>query len=223
MLLKMTWKYLSRVVLDLLNQVVNVDAMWSFHNRIRYSLDFEIDFLLVGCKVELVRVRWCSVTIFGRNKFFHCVCVCVRFHRFPVSSWTWITRMFSDSFTSFIVLSEKRSSFFVNVHHRSFVNGTFFLSPPKKRSVSSGFPDRSQIGLGLDWVGWESLTRGVSLNDCWTSFPTGCCSTVKPNWSFPLLQLRSCFNEIFGGGRGNKYGLSYETSPVFNFLTFGIQ
>ena len=32
----------------------------------------------------------------------------------------------------------------------------------KTRSVSSGFPDRSQIGLGLDWVGLESLTRGAS-------------------------------------------------------------
>ena len=27
--------------------------------------------------------------------------------------------------------------------------------------MSSGFPDRSQIGLGLDWVGLESLTRGL--------------------------------------------------------------
>ena len=57
MLLKITLKCLSlRVVLDLLNQVVNVDAMWSFHHRIRHTLDVEVDVILVGCKVELVRV-----------------------------------------------------------------------------------------------------------------------------------------------------------------------
>ena len=32
----------------------------------------------------------------------------------------------------------------------------------KTCSVSSSFPDQSQIGLGLDWVGLESLTRGAS-------------------------------------------------------------
>ena len=98
----------------------------------------------------------------------------------------------------------------------------FFFST-KTRSVSSGFPDRSQIGLGLDWVGLENSARGASPKDCWTSFTTGCCSTVEPNWSFPLVQLWSCFNEIYGGGREDKYRLSYNISPVFNPSTFEIQ
>ena len=39
-------------------------------------------------------------------------------------------------------------------------------------------------------------------------------------WSFPLVQLWSCFNEIFGGGRGDKYRLSYKTSPFFQSFNF---
>ena len=46
---------------------------------------------------------------------------------------------------------------------------------------------------------------------------------VEPDWSFPLVQLWSCFNEIFGGRRGDKYRLSYNISPVFNLSTFKIQ
>ena len=64
--------------------------------------------------------------------------------------------------------------------------------------------------IGLDWVTLESLTRDTSPKDCWTSFQTSCCSTVEPNWSFPLVQLWSCLHEIFGGGRGDKYGLHTE-------------
>ena len=41
--------------------------------------------------------------------------------------------------------------------------------------------------------------------------------------AIPLVQLRSCFKEIFGGGRGEKYCLSYNFSPVFNLSTFTIQ
>ena len=60
MLLKITLKCLSlRVVLDPLNQVVNVDGVWSFHHRVRHAWDVEVDVLLIDCKVELVRVWWC--------------------------------------------------------------------------------------------------------------------------------------------------------------------
>ena len=62
-------------------------------------------------------------------------------------------------------------------------------SSTKTCSVSSGFPDRSQIGLGFGWVSLENLTRWTSPKDCWTSLPTGWCSTVEPNSSFPLVQL----------------------------------
>ena len=59
MLLKITLKcLLLKVVLDLLNQVVNVNAMGSFHCRIWHSWNVEINVLLVDCTVELVvRVR----------------------------------------------------------------------------------------------------------------------------------------------------------------------
>ena len=216
MLLKITLMCLSlRVILDLLNQVVNVDAMWSFHHRIRHARDVEVDVFSIDCKVELVRVWWCSITMSGRTKFLHCVCVCVcliprvsPFYR----ELSWRDCLHLSQVSPFCLKK--------TVYQQSLVNGTFFLSPQKTRSISAGFPVRSQIGLGLDWVGLEDSARGASPKDCWTSFPTGWCSTVEPDWSFPLVQLWSCFNEIFGGGRGDKYRLSNKTSPVFNLSTF---
>ena len=85
---------------------------------------------------------------------------------------------------------------------------------------SKGFPVRSSMGLG-NWVGLEQPDWSVSPSDCWTSLPTGRCSTVEPDWSFPSVQLRSCFNEIFGG-RGDKYCLSYNISPfsIFQLLKY---
>ena len=82
---------------------------------------------------------------------------------------------------------------------------------------------RSQIGLGLDWVGLEDSAQGASPSDCWTNFPIGRCSTVEPDWSFPSVHLWSCFNETFGGGRGDKYRVSCNISPLFNLSTFEIQ
>ena len=208
MLLKITLKCLSlRVILDLLNQVVNVDAMWSFHHRVRHAWDVEVDVFLIDCKIELVRVWWCSITMFGRTKFLHCVCVFVLDSTgFTVLSWTCMTRL-SSHFTGFPVLSEEPSSSCKRLPTISCEWDVFPFST-KTRSVSTGFPVRSQIGLGLDWVGLEDSARGASPKDCWTSFPTGCCSTVEPDWSFPLVQLWPCFNEIFSGGRGDKYRLS---------------
>ena len=118
-------------------------------------------------------------------------------------------------FTGNPVPSEEPSSLCKRLSSISCERDVFPLST-KTRSVSSGFPDRSQIGLSLDWVGLENSTRGASPKDCWTSFPTGYCSTVEPDWSFPFVQMWSCFNEIFGGGRRDKCGPSHKTSPVFN-------
>ena len=67
-----------------------------------------------------------------------------------------MTRMSSDSFTGFPVLSEEPSSFCRRLSSISCERHVF-------PQVS---PDRSQIGLGLDWVGLESLTRGASPKDC---------------------------------------------------------
>ena len=139
MLLKITLKCFSlRVILDLLNQVVNVNAMWSFHHRIRHAWGVGVDVILIDCKVELVRVWWCSITMFGRTKFLHCVCVFVL-----------------DS-TGFTVLSEE-PSFSCKHLPTIFREQDVFPFSTKTRSVSTGFPVRSQIGLGLDWVGLEDF------------------------------------------------------------------
>ena len=82
------------------------------------------------------------------------------------------------------------------------------------RSIFNGFRE-------LGWLGRTRL-KCFSPSDCWTSFPTGWCSTVEP-WSFPSVQLRSRLKEIFGGGRGGKYCLSYNFSPLFNLSTCTIQ
>ena len=225
MLLKITLKCLSlRVVLDPLNQVVNVDAVWSFHCRVRHSWDVEVNVLLVGCTVELiVRVKWCNVTMFCRNKlFFHYVCACAWFHRFPCSI---VSMHDANVFRQLhrFHCSIWRAKFFVQTFIIDLLWTGRFSFIHKNTFCVLRFPRSITDGLGLDWVGLERLTRGASPKDCWTSFPTGCCSTVEPNWSFPLVQLWSCLNEIFGGGRGDKYGLSYKTSPDFNLSTFGMQ
>ena len=73
MLLKITLKCFSlRVILDLLNQVMNVNAVRSFHHRIWHTRDVEVDVLLIDCKVELVRVR-CDV----RENQILALCVCL--------------------------------------------------------------------------------------------------------------------------------------------------
>ena len=75
-----------------------------------------------------------------------------------------MTRLSSD-FTSFPVLSEEPSSSCKRLSLISCERDVFPFST-KTRSVTSGFPDRSQIGLGLDWVGLASLTRGASPKHC---------------------------------------------------------
>ena len=112
--------------------------------------------LLVGCTVELVvRVRWCSVTMFGKNKFFHCVCawaarlirlpwsivsmhdanVFRQFHRFPCSIWR--AKFFVQTFI-IDLLWTGRFSF---LHKNTFCVLRF------PRSITDW------IGFGLGWFG----------------------------------------------------------------------
>ena len=93
---------------------------------------------------------------------------------------------------------------------------------PTTISWATDFPERSPLVLG-DWVGLEEPKWTVSPSDCWTSFPTGRCSTVEPKSSFPLVQLRSFLKKIFGGGRGDKYCLLYNGSPRFNLSALTMQ
>ena len=83
----------------------------------------------------------------------------------------------------------------------------------------SGRPDLSRIGFGVGWVGWELFAcRETSPSDCRATSPSGCRSTSEPNSLF-----HSCFNEIFGGGRGDMNTFSFKASQVFILTTFEIQ
>ena len=152
MLLKITLKCSSlRVVLDLLNQVVSVDAMWSFHCWIRHSWTVEVNVLLVDCTVELVvRVRWRNVTIFFRSKlFFHFVCAWAAWlNRLSCSIVSLLTRVFSDSSSGFPDLSEEPSS-----------SCKPWSSISWERDVS---PLTTSIGLGFGEVGLENVMLNFS-------------------------------------------------------------
>ena len=66
MLLKITLKCFSlRMTFDFLNQVMNANALRSFHHRIWHSGDVEINVLVIHRKVELIRV----ITIFETTIF----------------------------------------------------------------------------------------------------------------------------------------------------------
>ena len=100
-------------------------------------------------------------TIFFRNKlFFHCERFCST--SCPVPSWARLTRMFSDSLSGFPDLSEEPSSSCKPFSSISWERDVFPLFT-KTRSVLSGFPDRSQIGLGFGWVGLVGRTLHVEL------------------------------------------------------------
>ena len=216
MLLKITLKCTSmRVVLNFLNQILNVDVMWSFHCRMLQSWNVEVDV------VELV-VRVDAMSRFSsRANCFFTVCALELFCSTgcPVASWKRLTRMFSDSLSSFTDLSEKPSS---SCKPFSSISWERDVSPftTNTFSVLSCFPDRSQIRLVFGWVSWENVVCWTFPQDCWTSLPPGCCSIVEPYSSFPLVQSWSCRHEIFGVYQKNMYDFSYNTFPV-NLTTFG--
>ena len=86
--------------------------------------------------------------MFGRNKFYHCVCACARFHRFPCSIVIMHDANVFRQFHRFPVLSEDPSSLCKRLSSISCERDVFPFST-KTRSVSSGFPDRSQIWIGF--------------------------------------------------------------------------
>ena len=143
----------------------------------------------------------CSPRFFRSKLFFHCVCTwAVLLNRLPCSI---VSMLNTDVFRQFLRFPRSiwRAKFFVKTFFIDLVGTGRFTRTTNTSSVQSGFTDRSQIGLGIGWVSWENVACWTSP-DCRTILPTGCCSTVEPNWSFPLVQWWSCRNEIFGGGRG---------------------
>ena len=146
---------------------------------------------LLGC--------WSQCSPRGMHGWTRCPRSMMQFHRFPCSI---VSMHDANVFRQLHKLpcSIWRFKFFVQTfYHRSLVNGTFYLY----QQTHVLYPQVSPIDHRLIWGGLERVIRGTSPKDCWTNFPTGCCSTVGPDSSFPLIQ--SCFNEIFGGGRGDKF------------------
>ena len=146
-------------------------------------------------------------TVSRRSRWwFSCtVCCASSLSGFPELSWSWTCCSSLD--TGLPGLSEELGS---------------SCNTPTTTSWATGFPEQSRLVLG-DWVSLEEPRWTVSPSDCWTSFPTGRCSTVEPKLSFPFAQSRSFLKEIFGGGRGDKYCLLYNGSPPFNLSAFTMQ
>ena len=157
MLLKITLKCFSlRVILDLLNQVMNVIALRSFHHRIWHTGDVEIDVFVIHRKVELVRV----ITIFEITNFLHFVRA--SFHKFPRSIVT-----FQDAF--FFLFHRLPRSIWRTKFSLRLTNN--LLGHRFPRSIFNGFRE-------FGWLGRTSLK-------CFSKwllnrFPTGWCSTVEP-------------------------------------------
>ena len=154
MLLKITLKCLSlRVILDLLNPVVKVNAMWSFHHRVRHTCNVEVDVFLIYRKVELIRVWRCSITMSGRIKFLHCVCTW--FHRFPRFIVSMHDARCLQTISQVSLFYLKSQVLFANVYHRSLVNGTFFPFSHKNTFCVLRFPRSitDWIRFGLGWFG----------------------------------------------------------------------
>ena len=163
MLLKITLKCLSlRVILDLLNQVVNVNAMWSFQPSHLARLRCWKSMF----SSSIARVNLCAfddvVSRCSREPTSCTVCLLVS-TGFPVRSWTFMTRL-SSHFTGFTVRSEEPSSPCNRLPTISREQDVFFLLHRFHRSITNW------IRFGLGWVGLESLTRGVSPSDCWNEF-----------------------------------------------------
>ena len=135
----------------------------------------------------------------------------------PDPSWVCSTRVFSNRSSGFPDLSEAQSYPWKPLSSISWERDVSPL-PTNTSLVLSGFPDRSQIGLGIGWVSWVLNFSRLSNN-----FTNWLLFNCRTQLNFPLVQSWSCRNEILGGGRGDMYDFSHKTSPVFNLTTFGIQ
>ena len=89
-------------------------------------------------------------------------------HSFMIWVWIWFVHLGTLQTVEHLVhpfVEQLRNPTLSSGHvskrslEKADANTSSILTSPISRSVSSGFPDRSQIGLGLDWVGLESLTH----------------------------------------------------------------
>ena len=106
----------------------------------------------------------------------------------------WITLV---SWTGFAVTgrpvrSEEPSSSRKELTSISWERDVFLSSrTPITSCVISGRPDLSRIGFRVGWFDWKLLD--------------GCPASARWACSEPNSLFHSCFNEIFGGGRGDMY------------------
>ena len=92
------------------------------------------------------------------------------------------------------VLSEELSSWQKELTLISWERDVFLPS-----CMLSSRPDLSRIGVGVGSVGWKMFAcPATSAAGCRATSHSGCRATSEPNSLF-----HSCFNEIFGGGRGD--------------------
>ena len=146
MLLKITLKCFSlRVILNLLNQVVNVNAMWSFHHRFRHAWDVEVN----ECSPHRLQGWTCSRSMMHyhdvRENQILALCVCLHlisqvspfYRELAWRDWLHYSRVSPFYLKNQVLLA--------NTYQQSLVNRTCFLSPRV-----SPFDHR------LDWV-WIGL------------------------------------------------------------------
>ena len=150
---------------------------------------------------------------FRSTSFFHCVCALELFcsTSCPDPSWVCSTRVFSDKLQASnharrdleLPWSIWSTEFLVKTF--SSISWEWDVSPSTTNTscMSSGCPDRSQIGFRL--VG---TLRVEFLLETVDQLYLLAWSTVEPIGTFPLVQSWSCRNEIFGGGRGDMYRMS---------------
>ena len=81
---------------------------------------------------------------------------------------------------------------------------------------------RSPVSLVMKYCPFSTTLR--NLASIRNLLNLSCCESLSIRSSYRCNSLfHSCFNEIFGGGRGDMYAFSFKTSPVFNLTTFGRQ
>ena len=188
--------FLLWMTYDSLNQIMNIKILRTFHRFVRNAGDVEINALIVRRKVELIRI----ITIFEMTIFLHFVQSFLSI-RFP---WS-------------IVISDVL--FFLFLGFPRSIGRTEFFLQLTNNLLGNGFP--RSIFNGFRWLGWLGRTKMKCfskwlLNEFpnWSMFN---CRTLI--FSFTPIE-RSCFKEIFGGGRGDKYCLSYNFSPFLNLSAF---
>ena len=147
--------------------------------------------------------------------------VCYAFMKRTCLATIW--HIYCDCFNNGLPRSIRRNSFFVKKftsiswERDVFLPScTVLMSAPTTDCtdlllLTTGCPDLSRLGFGIGWFDWKLL-------DGCTTCPSGRWTSSQPSSLF-----RSCFNDLFGGGRGDMYAFSFKTSPVFNLTTFEIQ